>query len=578
VELGRRRPLEVKKHVRRQRDLRDVLPISTRSRQAALSDVAIGNAIADTRSQPIWRTWPVACVAGAVVLFMLSYALTLLSDIETGRYLLDKSWFLHVVNRVTAGDVLYRDMFFGVPPLSIYLTVPVTQLFGNAYLVAEAWWTGWLVVGILVSLQIARQLGWGNGALALLALAQIVFMVPWIWSPYSLLAMMWLLICCSATLAWIGAEADAIAPGRHADTWLVIAGAAAGLCFASKQNLGVCVIGALGVAALACGGGWAARRQWPRRFVLTAAPCLIVVVAFLLPVFASGGGEGFVGYGFAGLGTFARMADYAYETGLSEIARLLSGPPSIPRLEALYWQLLYLLPPVAFVALLIAWLRSGTGERDRAVIMLVFTLAATMMIYPRTTLSHLVYATPMLLLGLGYGLRQLVPDALQTHGKALGTACGLWLLLGAALIIVEPATDLANGDYELSQLSHYHGMPFTNTGAEYFRTAEKLSELSAEREAMLVISLRAGFLYLASGLENPTPFDYPVSTAFGLDGETRVVEAITSGEFQEVCLDHDFSTTSDPRRLQPREVLSFVEQKMDLRRDLAACAIYRYRP
>jgi hypothetical protein len=540
-----------------------------------VSQLAIGGAIAEKRWT--WRASAISWMAGAAGLFAISYVMTLLSDVGTGRYLLDKSWFLQVVNRVTTGDVLYRDVFFGATPLSVYLTAPLTQRFENAFLVAEALWAAWFVLLLLIALRIARQLGWSQSALLLLSLALIVSMVPWLWSPYSLLATLWLMVCCSAMLSWIDRRPTATEGGMQADGWLAVAGAAAGLCFASKQNLGVCAIAALCLVAGTEGGGWANRRLWPRRFVFIGGAFLTTAAAVLLPIVASGGVDRFLEYGFTNKGTYVRAAGYDYTAGLSEIARLLGAPPSLATFELLYWQLLYLLPPLAIVALLIAWLRSAPDVRSRAVVVLIFTLAATSGIYPRATLVQLAFAVPLLLLGIGYAVQRLVPGTLTTHGTVLRTGLSLWLLLGACLVIARPLADLVSGNYELARLPHFQGFPVTDSTADDFRTAEKLSAQSAEGDAIMLLSTQAGFLYLASGRANPTPFDYPLVTAFGHGGEYAVVEAIEDLQFRDVCLDPALSSSRELEKLQPKVLLSFVERSMEPRRDLGGCVIFRYR-
>ena len=49
------------------------------------------------------------------------FGMGLISTITQGVITNDESWFLQVVHRMTQGEVLYRQIFFGVTPLSAYL-------------------------------------------------------------------------------------------------------------------------------------------------------------------------------------------------------------------------------------------------------------------------------------------------------------------------------------------------------------------------------------------------------------------------------------------------------------------------
>jgi hypothetical protein len=534
-------------------------------RQAALPGSATGK-----RS----LSWVSSRIVVPVLLFIICYGLTLFSDVGTSGYLLDKSWFLQVVQRVTSGEVLYRDVWCLVTPLSVYLTAAITAPFGNEYLVAEAVWTVWLVAIVLLTARIARQAGLSEGTAALLELGTIVFMVPWIWGPYSLLATLWLLVCCSAALSWLSLFPGASkAVETRANRWLIVAGGAAGLCFASKQNLGIYALVALGLTLLArC--GWADRRHWPHIFALAVGPFLLVTLVVLVPVWASGGLDKLIAYGFTTQDSFVQVAGIGYDEAATTLAHFLSGLGSGMLQEQLYWQLLFLLPPIAAIALIGAWLRAGRGERARATALLAFAAAITLMLVPRATLPHLVYALPLLLIGLTYAGRQLAPGPPMPVVRTLQVGLALWLLLGVGLIVFEPIGHALAGDYTVSRLPHFRGVLIGEDAADDFRTAEKLSGLADDGEAPLLLGTRAGFFYLASGVHDPTPYDDPLVTAFGREGEANVIGALERGQIRLVCRDHDFSSTDGPRHLRPTNLLLYVEQQMKLRRDLGTCSLY----
>ena len=52
---------------------------------------------------------------------------------------------------------------------------------------------------------------------------------------------------------------------------------------------------------------------------------------------------------------------------------------------------------------------------------------------------------------------------------------------------------------------------------------------------MLVVP-EAGFYYLVTGLANPSPFDYPLATAFGRHGLELLVDSLSQKRLNTVCL------------------------------------------
>ena len=69
-----------------------------------------------------------------IALLTLGFCYSCLSGFYPG----DEAWFLQVVHRMGKGEVLYRDIFFGVTPLSVYITQAFTLLFGYEILAVKA--------------------------------------------------------------------------------------------------------------------------------------------------------------------------------------------------------------------------------------------------------------------------------------------------------------------------------------------------------------------------------------------------------------------------------------------------------
>lgn len=79
-----------------------------------------------------------------------------------------------------------------------------------------------------------------------------------------------------------------------------------------------------------------------------------------------------------------------------------------------------------------------------------------------------------------------------------------------------------------------------------------------------------------AGLKNPTPFDYPLATAFGRKGESEVVAAISRRQICTVCLDSRGLSPLTP--LRPVILVRYVQEHMELSRDLGFCTLHRTRP
>ncbi len=107
-------------------------------------------------------------------LFFLGFFIS----IADGINMADASWFLQVAHRVTSGDVLYRDVFFGATPLSVYLTALFTTIFGTEILVVKGVMVLCFVLTVLLSCRIVQLLGVTQGFPFIMVMALIVYAPP----------------------------------------------------------------------------------------------------------------------------------------------------------------------------------------------------------------------------------------------------------------------------------------------------------------------------------------------------------------------------------------------------------------
>ena len=99
----------------------------------------------------------------------------------------------------------------------------------------------------------------------------------------------------------------------------------------------------------------------------------------------------------------------------------------------------------------------------------------------------------------------------------------------------------------------------------------RLLRLAGSQHPLLLVIPEAGFYYLASGLHNPAPFDYPFVTAFGVSGEAAVAHQSGAGQIRQVCLRDLRGTPAEDLR-PPLLENSIVENLVPVS-ELAACTL-----
>jgi 4-amino-4-deoxy-L-arabinose transferase-like glycosyltransferase len=477
-----------------------------------------------------------------------------------GRSILsaDEAWFLQVVRRVASGEVLYRDVFFGVPPLSVYLLAPLAWAWRPEVWLVRAALVACVAATALLCSLIARRLGSDREFSSLLGAALLLLAFPVPMAPYAPLATLFLLAALAAVVRW----EEAVGRSRRA---LVLAGVACGMAFASKQNIGLYALGAVLLLVLSSRPrpGETGRR---RPLSLVSASFLLSAAATLVPVWWSGALPEFLDYGFLNKGTYPRRAGVSYFEGLRSLAGLLRSDPFSPALVA---NAAYLLPPLAWAGLAWSWRRSSGAGRRQAAIVAAFCAAATLGLFPRADEVHVAYMMPVFLLAVAFAWQSLGLG--RTRGGRLAhRAASLVLPALLTLRISRPLLGLAAGTASVSSLPHFTGvvMP-TDTLASLRVQARRLQ--AAAGEGAFLLSSKAAFYYLAGGLRNPTPFDYPLVTAFGRHGEARVVGDIRAGRISSVCVDPQMLRNP----LRPPLLEALVEREMILVGDEGFCRMYR---
>ncbi len=501
-------------------------------------------------------------LAGGTAIFAAAFIL----DLSYGFSTQDESWFLQVVDRCASGQVLYRDVFFGAGPLPVYITVVLAKFFGTQILVVKAVMALCFTATALVMAYICRRLD-RDFHPPLLVLALLALMPPWrpgAGVPYSPFAALLLLASLAVMLTWAISSSGpqklpAVNPQPHeADDSqrqppaslirserlkLAAAGALAGLAFASKQDVGIYCLALLlltvsGITLL----DRASAKLLFARLQVSLAAFLLALLVTLLPVFIAGGGGGYIDYGFANKGKYVEYGQISYAIGVDQLNQNLSTALSFGEWSAVYSLFLYLLPFLVFPALVLTWLLAPE-QRRRTTIITAYAGAGFASIFPRPDESHLAYAVPGLLIG-AYWVWHLLAARLPAMGRiAMRAVLWSWLFLGLAF--VASASLLSWGGKISSPFPHFGG---TSIEADKATALEKRVQVAqtaaAGRQSLFILSHDAGFLYLAGGLTNPTPYDYPVASAFGSHGEQDVITAISEGRIREVLLDTNSTYSS----------------------------------
>ncbi len=476
----------------------------------------------------------------------------------------DGLWVLQVVSRMGAGEVLYRDVFAGVPPLAFFAASAVTRVLGVELSALRLLLVAVLALSYLAAADLlARVTGTRRYDLAL-APMMAVWALPANVPLYQPLANLFLIASIDAA-AWWCERSEHRRPLPAMPLW--IAGAAAGLSFVSKQTVGACAMAGVAVIVLAehrrRGGllaGTAISWAW------CGAAFALAAGAVLVPVAVSGGWEKFLDYAFLNKTTYVRVAGVPYYDELATFLRTLVPGGSFDWLAFVRHQpiALPLLVAVAALASAPTLLRADRA----AAILLCLATAALLTLYPRADIDHVVPGVPgllVVLLALWHRTRTRVPAAaarLAVGAMGLAVAGGLAIRLGASLVAM---TDDHRVWCDLPHL-RYVLMPHARA-MELAAEAEAMRTAAASGRLFLLVP-NAGLYYLVSGVLNPTPFDYPLGTAFGRAGEADLVRAISDGRLRRVCM------TTVTGRMAAQRLQDAVVNSLRPAADLGACTLY----
>ena len=524
------------------------------------------------------RNW--APLAGAALFLAIGLWLSI-----TVRYLSwDEPWILQVVMRMQAGETLYRDIWYMATPLGVYLTLGMTKLLGIEVWVIKLSVVFSCLYAYLVSVRITRQITGVQDYDIFFAAALLLYGLPVTAGLYQPLATLFLLLCFDIIVRWNGMWWKHKTPNGRMLAMPVLVGVSAGLCFATKQNIGIYALGA-SLVALWVGSNervTSARMpgvqantlsnvSWYACWLYVLIGFTLVVTVIMLPVLWSGGMEKFLDYGFINQHVYLRLAGISYLDGVQRFLLVFTVRPLITMVLEVFESQVVLLPMIATIGLLLTLGFIGKSERRQVVVMICFLVASWLSIYPRADLIHIVFATPGFLIAAIYAWHVIKARMAAALARLLSILLWLMVLTGISLKLLVSYRDVTSPAYVWADLPHLRYKLLSASEQVSIRHQAQWLAAHTAGESLLMLSPDASLYYLISGWKNPTPFDFPLESAFGTSGVTEVMSALEQRRIRAVCM----QKIAWP--LAPVELERYVESTLRRDGNAGSCNLYRVR-
>jgi hypothetical protein len=502
----------------------------------------------------------------------------------------DETWFLWVAHRVTHGDVLYRDVYYVSSPLAAWLGSLVVYVGGTSLLAVRFLSVSIFVGSAVLAWVVARRAHLGVLGRVLLLVALLVYGSPiaHFASVYSALAILCALGSLWAGLGWLD-TCETSGPSRT--RWLWVGGLAVGLTVASKPNIGMLVAAAwVATILLARHRARASLGEVGRIVIATCA----VAGAVLLPVVVTGGFAGFLSDVVLEKGAYVRVMSGNLLPGFDQGFSILPGNARagtvqttrilspVPELGTRYFDTFRFVLLVALVTLVWAVVRSRGQSRTPVFVCVAYAVAALLAAFPEIGPQHATEIMPLLLTStaasIGYTRHQGVRSRESRTGhRALIVLIAVWLGFGV-IAVTSRSLDGLNGDIgRPSTLPALGSSPVLAADVRgTVRDTQRLRRLT--HGSVFIIRADASYYYLAGGLRNPTPFDFPVLSDFGSTGEDGVIDRIEAHRIQFVCVPaSDGQPPLSGPDFRPLALEHAVRHRMDRVAHLSTCDLYTSR-
>jgi hypothetical protein len=432
---------------------------------------------------------PLALLAIATV-YLASWPRDLVSD---------EGLYLYEAKRILAGDVIYRDFFEIITPLSFWMMALCFRLFGASLTTAR------VVAGViqaaiaLVICACCRMLGVRRGLALAAGLAQLALAHPvlFIASPHwlgALVIMLVLRVCLSRP--WARRAAGAAVPG-------VLVGLLAAVQQQKAPVIAVGVVSVLVVDALIDRRFGIATGGLPRRLAALAAGCVAVVVPLTALMIAPAG----VASVLDALVTFPFRDYHAAAANRTAWGLYAHIPGHFFLPSAIVGWLPLALPAVAATCAADALRRRDAARVRGEATTTLLALSALLSILYKPDSTHLAVVAPVILVLWGALLERVA------EGIAPASAGRRWLGALPTLVLVAALLVqlVENVERERGLVAGSRDTPF---GRVDFRNAEDIAlldaldaELGQGPRPPLFSYPNYATLYLVTGMANPTPYE-----------------------------------------------------------------------
>jgi hypothetical protein len=474
---------------------------------------------------------------------------------------------LQVVSRLHDGDILYRDVFAGVPPLAFAVASASTRVFGLELVALRIALIAVITLSYLMSADLLWRLCRTRRYEAVLAGMMLVWALPADVSLYQPLANLCLLVALDA-IAWWGSWLEA---GKQpAALPLLVAGVAAGLSFLSKQTTGAyAMVAVMAAVAVEHRGRRSPIAASLRDVGIAGGSFALAVVIGIIPVAVGGAWPAFIDYAFLNKGTYLSVAGISYVGELAAFVASIRPSPSFDPVAFVKHQPLVL--PLLLVPALAAVAYVRRGARLAASLLAGLALAEAASIFPRADLPHVVPAAPGMLVVLLAAWHAGAPTRTPSWKHLAEAACVLVVAAGIAVQLAASVASVARGRRVWSGLPHLRHVLVPRAREAALEAGARALRAAAPSGRLFLLTPDASLHYLVSGVKNPTPFDYPLISAFGLSGEADLVRAIDQGRLREVCM----APVNGP--LAPARLQQAVVDHLSATADLGPCVLYTFR-
>ncbi|MEY2448726.1 MAG: hypothetical protein QOH79_2202 [Acidimicrobiaceae bacterium] len=467
----------------------------------------------------------------------------------------DEAWFARVTQRIAhEGAVPYRDVFYIATPLSLWIGVVCSWLFGAQLLVLRAVAAVYAVATAGAGWSVTGRLGLGRlGRFAVVAaLLGLGSGLGWPPAHYTALAI--------AFAAWTFDRAVAIVQANTDDDVrreFVVAAALVALTVCSKQTLGLYVAPMPIVAVLTRRPALGECLRLLRRGALVGVS---IGAAVMAPVVVTGGLGQFVDQTVLAQGEYVEVSGIPWSDGVNQFGRDFSHVLDVGRWPFIVQGFAFVIPVVAVAVVAAAFVLGDRRGRVTASLAMIAAVAITANAFPRADGTHVIAGSVGSILAIGAcaaGLRPRVPWSAVRYAVA---TLGLVVL---PVLAVNAGSQAGIGE---------RGLPHARGVGVPLRAGERdaMSTLRGVTNGeVFVLSPDASRIYLFGGIRNPTRYDFPLRGAFGVDGERDLIAAVRAGSLP-VCVGFSYGPP-----LAPADLDAAVASSLVPRRDVEpVCVLY----